>query len=460
MSALRLSALQLSGASHGPGALGLALGVGLCLLVALPLSVGTARAFETKAEHALLIDLGTNTVLFDKAAEVTMPPSSMSKLMTAYMVFERLKQGSLSLDDTFTVSENAWRKGGSASGGSTMFLEPGSTVRVEDLLRGIIIQSGNDACIVVAENLAGDEASFADAMNRRAQELGLKNSHFTNATGLPDPQHYMTAHDLAILAKNIIRDFPEFYRFYGETEFTYNGITQHNRNPLLYKNVGADGLKTGHTSAAGYGLTASAKEGDRRVVMVINGLKSTKERSEEAERLMAWAFRNFENVNLLKGGDPISQAQVWLGEEDTVPLVSANDLIVSLPRAARRDMVVKAVYEGPITAPIQAGDPIATLVIEGPDMERLEYPLVAGKSVEELSMVGRILASMKNALFGLAQDAMPEDLDKAPSAGDGQEAAPAEDLDKAAPTVNGQEAAPTVNGQEAAPAQDSQKPSK
>jgi D-alanyl-D-alanine carboxypeptidase (penicillin-binding protein 5/6) len=406
-----------SPAFRGSDALGQALGLGLGLLVALPLTTGVATAFETKADHALLIDLGTNTVLLDKAAEVSMTPSSMSKLMTAYMVFERLKQGSLSLDDTFTVSENAWRKGGSASGGSTMFLEPGSTVRVEDLLRGIIIQSGNDACIVVAENLAGDEASFADSMNRRAQELGLTGSHFMNATGLPDPQHYMTAHDLAMLAEHIIRDFPEYYRFYGETEFTYNGITQHNRNPLLYKNMGADGLKTGHTSVAGYGLTASAKEGDRRVVMVINGLKSTKERSEEAERLMAWAFRNFEDVNLLTAGEPISKAEVWLGEDDTVPLVSAKDLVVSLPRAARRDMVVKVVYDGPLAAPIKEGDPLATLVLEGPDMQRLEYPLVAGKSVEELSLFGRILTSIKNAVFGMAQDALPEDLDKpAPAA--------------------------------------------
>ncbi|WP_413203713.1 D-alanyl-D-alanine carboxypeptidase family protein [Rhodospirillum sp. A1_3_36] len=400
----------------GWGATGLALGAGLGLVVALPLMTDVAKAFETKADHALLINLGTNTVLFDKAADVSMTPSSMSKLMTAYMVFDRLKQGSLSLDDTFTVSENAWRKGGAASGGSTMFLEPGSTVRVEDLLRGIIIQSGNDACIVVAENLAGDEASFADAMNRRAQELGLTGSHFMNATGLPDPQHYMTAHDLAILAEHIIRDFPEYYRFYGETEFTYNGITQHNRNPLLYKNMGADGLKTGHTSVAGYGLTASAKEGDRRVVMVINGLKSTKERSEEAERLMAWAFRNFEDVNLLKAGEPISNAEVWLGEDDTVPLVSAKDLVVSLPRAARRDMVVRVVYDGPLAAPINAGDPLATLVIEGPDMQRLEYPLVAGKKVEELSLLGRVMASIKNAIFGMAQEALPEDLNKASQA--------------------------------------------
>jgi D-alanyl-D-alanine carboxypeptidase (penicillin-binding protein 5/6) len=389
------------------GARVLALG----LLATTALAPGWAAAFETQARHAYILDLGTNTVLFDKDAEVSMPPSSMSKLMTAYMVFERLKTGSLSLDDTFTVSENAWRKGGAASGGSTMFLEPGSTVRVEDLLRGIIIQSGNDACIVVAENLAGDEATFAEAMNRRAQELGLSSSHFTNATGLPDPDHYMTAKDLALLARHIIKDFPEYYRIYGETEFAYNGITQHNRNPLLYKGMGADGLKTGHTSIAGYGLTASAMEGDRRVVMVINGLESTKARSEEAERLMAWAFRNFENVSLLTAGEPISEAEVWLGEEDKVSLVSPTDLVATLPRSARRDMVVKAVYDGPIAAPIEKGARIATLVIEGPDMERLEYPLVAGETVDDLSLFGRIFASARKAMFGLAEDALPDTTD-------------------------------------------------
>ncbi|MBK1665625.1 D-alanyl-D-alanine carboxypeptidase [Rhodospirillum rubrum] len=370
------------------------------LLTAMP-----AQAFETKARHALVIDLDTDTVLLDKDAEVPMPPSSMSKLMTAYMLFERLKSGSLSLDDAFTVSENAWRKGGAASGGSTMFLNPGAQVKVHDLMRGIIVQSGNDACVVVAENLAGDEASFAAAMNRRAKELGLTNSHFVNATGLPDPDHYMTAHDLVTLAEHIIRDFPEFYEIYGETEFTYNGILQHNRNPLLYMNMGADGLKTGHTNIAGFGLTASAVQDGRRLVMVINGLQSNKERSEEAERLMSWGFRNFETVTLLKAGQPISDAEVWMGEEETVPLVSVNDLKITLPRAARRDMVAKAVFDTPIPAPIHAGDRIATLVLSGPDMAKLEYPLVAGRAVEKLSFFGRILVSARNAVFGTVQPA-------------------------------------------------------
>ncbi len=382
----------------------------LCGALMVVWSAGSAQAFETKARQALLLDYETGTAMLAKDADVQMPPSSMSKLMTAYMVFERLKEGSLSLDDTMTVSENAWRKGGAASGGSTMFLEPGSTATVEQLLKGIIIQSGNDACIVVAENLRGDEASFADAMNRRAEELGMTNSHFVNATGLPDPNHYMTARDLAHLARRIIDDFPEYYRIYSETEFSFNGITQHNRNPLLYKNMGADGLKTGHTSIAGYGLTASAEQAGRRVIMVINGLDSTKERSEEAERLMGWAFRNFENVTLLEAGAPISEAEVWMGDVDTVPLVSTETLKVTLPRTARRDMTVKAVYEGPIPAPIHQGDVIAKLLISGPDMETLEYPLSAARDVEELSLIGRLFAAAKNALFGLAEQAAPDAL--------------------------------------------------
>lgn len=385
---------------------------------------GGAWAFETRARHALVLDAETGTVLLEKAAEEPMPPSSMSKLMTATMVFERLQNGSLSLDDSFTVSENAWRKGGAASGGSTMFLEPGSTVRVEDLLRGIIVQSGNDACIVVAENLAGDEQTFAEHMTRRAPDLGLTNSHFTNATGLPDPNHYMTAQDLATLSLRIIADYPEFYRIYSETEFSYNGITQHNRNPLLYKGMGADGLKTGHTSIAGYGLTASAVQGGRRVVMVLNGLASTQERSEEAERLMAWAFRNFENVTLLEAGEAISEAEVWMGQRETVPLVTPQALHVTLPRAARRDMVVKVVYEGPVPAPLEAGQEIATLVIDAPDMTPLRYPLVAGEAVDRLSMVGRLLAAAKHAVFAFASDILAEAEDspeaEAPAADSGE----------------------------------------
>ncbi|MGB0694068.1 MAG: D-alanyl-D-alanine carboxypeptidase family protein [Rhodospirillaceae bacterium] len=364
--------------------------------------ISAAQAFETKAKHALLVDFDTGTVLLDKDGAVQMPPSSMSKLMTAYMVFERLRAGAIAPEDEFSVSDNAWRKGGAASGGSTMFLEPRTTAKVEDLLRGIIIQSGNDACIVIAENLNGNEAAFAEAMNRQAAELGLDDSNFTNATGLPDPNHFMTARDLAKLARHIIVDFPEYYSLYSETEFAYNGITQHNRNPLLYKSVGADGLKTGHTSIAGYGLTASAKQGDRRLILVINGLESTRARSEEAERLMSWGFRNFQNVELLTQGAVISEAEVWMGDQDLVALSSPESVTVTLPNTAHRDMVVKVVYDGPIQAPITKGQEIARLTVDAPDIEPMSFPLVAAADVDRLNIVGRLAAAAKHALFGLA----------------------------------------------------------
>ncbi|MBB4284736.1 D-alanyl-D-alanine carboxypeptidase family protein [Roseospira goensis] len=383
--------------------------VAVVLVMAAVVVATPARAIETTAREALLVDFDTGTVMLEKDSDTPMPPSSMSKLMTVFMVFEQLKAGRLSLDDTFTVSENAWRTGGAASGGSTMFLEPNTSVRLEDLLRGIIVQSGNDACIVVAEHLAGTEEAFAEAMNRRAREIGLTDSVFRNSTGLPHPEHVMTARDLATLAKRIITDFPEYYPYYSEKEFTYNGITQHNRNPLLYKNIGADGLKTGHTSVAGYGLTASAKRNGRRLILVLNGLDSTRARTEEADRLMSWGFRTFENVEMFKPGATVTEAEVWLGQTAAVPLVLPDGLTVTLPRNARRTMTVMVRYDGPIPAPIARGDEIATLVIEAPDMQPLQFPLQAGTSVERMGMVNRMFAALRHIVLGLAlPDATPE----------------------------------------------------
>ncbi|MBB4265819.1 D-alanyl-D-alanine carboxypeptidase (penicillin-binding protein 5/6) [Roseospira visakhapatnamensis] len=376
-----------------------------------------AQAIETSAREALLLDVGTGTVLLDKNATVPMPPSSMSKLMTTYMVFEQLKAGRLSLDNVFSVSENAWREGGAASGGSTMFLEPNSNVRLEDLLRGIIVQSGNDACIVVAENLAGSEEAFAEAMNRRAAEIGLTDSTFENSTGLPHPDHLMTARDLATLANRIITDFPEYYPYYSEKEFTYNGITQHNRNPLLYKNVGADGLKTGHTSIAGYGLTASAERNGRRLILVLNGLDSTRARTEEAERLISWGFRTFETVTMFKPGDTVTEAEVWMGETETVPLVLPEGLTVTIPRNARRAMTVTARYEGPVPAPVTQGDRVATLVIEAPGMEDMAFPLHAGTNVDRMGLFNRMFTALKYLVLGLA---LPDALNGGGDQADGQ----------------------------------------
>ncbi len=378
---------------------GLALAIPLLVLTLAP---RPAAAIETLAREALLMDITTGAILLDKNADDPMPPASMSKLMTLFMVFERLKEGSLSLEDSFPVSENAWRKGGAKSGSSTMFLEPGSRVKVEDLIRGIIVQSGNDACIVLAEGLASSEKAFAEEMTQRARMLGMKTSTFHNATGWPDPDHHMTARELAILAKHTIQDFPEYYHYYSEKRFTYNGIRQGNRNPLLYRDIGADGLKTGHTEVSGYGLTASAVRGDRRLILVVNGLPSVKDRSRESERLIEWGFREFDNYKLFSANDAVVDADVWLGEEQLVPLVIDKDLVITMPRKARRDMKVAVTYEGPLPAPIAKGDVLAKLVVSAPDMNNIEVPLVAGRDVGQLGLIGRLGAALKYLLWGSA----------------------------------------------------------
>ncbi len=366
----------------------------LSLLVAVPSD--RAQALETKAREAFLIDATTGTVLLEKDADVSMPPASMSKIMTAYMVFHALKEGRISLDDKFPVSEKAWRKGG-----SKMFVEVNSEIAVEDLLRGVIVQSGNDACIVLAEGLAGSEEAFADEMTRVGREIGLTGSTFANSTGWPDPNHRVTARDMATLAQRTIEDFPEYYAFYGETEYTYNNIRQGNRNPLLYKNLGADGLKTGHTEEAGYGLTASAQRDGRRLILVINGLGSVKERSEEATRLIGWGFREFDNYELFKPADVVEQAPVWQGSADLVPLIFPDGLKITLSRKARRNMKVMVKYTSPIPAPIEEGQEVATLVVEtGDGAEPFSYPLKAGAAVERLGPVGRIVSSVKFLLLG------------------------------------------------------------
>ncbi|MBL6946950.1 MAG: D-alanyl-D-alanine carboxypeptidase [Rhodospirillales bacterium] len=376
--------------------------VPILAMAAIIWSPGKATAIETTAANAILLDLTTGAVLFEKNADALMPPASMSKLMTLYMVFSRLKEGSLSLEDSFSVSENAWRKGGAKSGSSTMFLKPNSRVKVEDLLRGIVVQSGNDACIVIAEGLASSETAFAEQMTLQARRIGLENSVFRNSTGWPDPDHVMTARELALLAKYTIVNFPEYYHYYSEKKFTYNGIRQGNRNPLLYKNIGADGLKTGHTQASGYGLTASVMRGDRRLILVVNGLPSVKMRSRESERLLEWGFREFNNYNLFAGGETVADAEVWLGQEKTVPLVVEEDLVIMLPRKARRQMKVMAKFEGPIPAPIAKGDKLATLVVSAPGVDIIEVPLVAGADVGQLGLFGRLGAALKHLLWGAA----------------------------------------------------------
>ena len=357
---------------------------------------------DTLARQMIMVDAANGTVIFEKNSDELMPPSSMSKLMTAYMVFEQLASGKLRMDDVFPVSEKAWRMQG-----SKMFVHVGDRVKVEDLLRGVIIQSGNDACIVLAEGIAGSEERFAEMMNEHAKAIGLMNSSFRNASGWPDPDHMMTARDLSTLAKRIINDFPQYYHFYSEKEFTYGidsvtkkPITQGNRNPLLYKDIGADGLKTGHTEAAGYGLTASVKRGDRRLILVVNGLKSMNERSREAERLMEIAFREYETYKLFSAGTVVDEADVWLGNKAKVPLLLERDIAVTLPRRNRSGMKVVLNYDNNIPAPIAKGTPLAKLSITAPEMQPIEVALVAGDDVGQLGFTGRISAALGHLLWG------------------------------------------------------------
>ncbi len=372
------------------------------LLFAAPVAQAQIGHVDTLARQMLLIDAESGTVIFEKNSDQRMPPSSMSKLMTAYMVFDQLAAGKLRMDDVFPVSEKAWRMQG-----SKMFVHVGDRVRVEDLLRGVIIQSGNDACIVLAEGIAGSEERFAEMMNEKARQIGLTNSVFRNASGWPDPDHMMTARDLAKLSQVIVARFPQYYHFYSEKDFTYGvdpvskrPIKQGNRNPLLYKDIGADGLKTGHTEAAGYGLTASAKRGDRRLILVVNGLSSMNERSRESERLLEIGFREYESYKLFAAGAVVDQADVWLGDSAKVPLVLANSLAVTMARRNRPGMKVTVRYENPVPAPIAKGTPLATLTITAPETAPLEVPLLAGADVQRLGFGGRISAALGHLLWG------------------------------------------------------------
>ena len=354
-------------------------------------------ALETSAKQAILIDINTNSVLFSKNADQAMTPSSMSKIMTIYQLFERLKDGGLSLTDTFRVSEKAWRKRG-----SKMFVGLKSRVKIEDLIRGIIVQSGNDAAIVVAEGISGSEDSFANSLNVTARKLGMLNSYFLNASGWPDPGHETTARDLAILTRATINNFPEFYHYYNEKIFTYNGIKQRNRNPVIYRNIGADGLKTGHTEAGGYGLTASAERNNRRLILVINGLPSKKLRSTESERLLDWGFRKFNNYTLFKRGQTVSKVKIWMGNRGSIPLLIDKDLVLTLNRKARKTMKVKVIMQSPVSAPIKKGSILAKLKIEFPNQDNLELPLISGVSVGQLGLFSRLGKAVEYLLWGEA----------------------------------------------------------
>ncbi len=358
-------------------------------------------AYETKARQAILIDARTGRVLYEKDADTAIPPASMSKLMTMVMVFEGLKAGKLTLEQEFTVSEDAWRRGGARSGGSTMYAELNSRVRLEDLIKGVVVQSANDACIVIAEGLAGTEAAFASQLTERARALGATNATFKNATGLPDPDHKMSVRDLSIMARHIIKEFPEYYRFYSIPEFTWNKITQANRNPLLKDYPGADGMKTGYTREAGYGLVGSATRDGRRLIMVIAGLKSIAERKQEAQSLLDWGFKQFRAVDVYAKGDRIGTARVWGGTERSVDLVTSDSVRISLS-AAEQDLVeVKLAYQGPLMAPVTPGQKVGVVRFVSDGITLAEVPVETAAAVaSNESMWSRALDSIFIMIFG------------------------------------------------------------
>jgi D-alanyl-D-alanine carboxypeptidase (penicillin-binding protein 5/6) len=348
----------------------------------------------TPAQWAIIVDYNTGAELLNKQADVEMPPSSMTKLMTAYIVYSKLKAGTLHMDQMLPVSEAAWR-----TQGSKMFVEINGTIKVEDLIRGMIIQSGNDACIVLAEGIAGSEQQFVELMNAEARRMGLTHTEFRNCTGWPDPAHHMSARDIATLAHNIIHDFPEYYHFDSEKQYTYHGIVQYNRNPLVQRGL-ADGLKTGHTDAGGYGVVASAEHGGRRVIVVLNGMPSKSVRVEESIRMMNWAFATFENVKLFAANDIVENAQVYLGASPSVPLVGGQDLVLTMPRGWRAHAKVAIDYDGPIPAPVMRGDVVGKLTVSGQGVPQKEIPLLAGEDVPRLGVAGRAAAVLAHYVTG------------------------------------------------------------
>ena len=359
------------------------------------LTIIKVHAIDTKADSAIILDVNSNTILFEKNSDMKQGPASMSKLMLTYMVFERLQNNSLSLDQEFIVSKKAWKYGG-----SKMFVKIGDTVSVNDLLKGVIIQSGNDACIVLAEGLSGSEDNMVEEMNDKAIELGLTGSNFTNVTGWPHKDHYMTLRDIAHLSKEIINKFPEYYYLFSVNEFTYNDIRQFNRNKLISID-GYDGLKTGRTTQSGFGIAASSKKNNRRIVSVVNGLNSDKDRINETKKLVNWAFREFITLDLYKAEDTIQLAKVWLGKEPLVPLVLNEDLAITIKKKNLDKYKIKLVYETPVIAPIKKGDKIAELhLIEGDSTKTKD--IYAGKNIDKISKFYRSFSIVNYLLFGVS----------------------------------------------------------
>tara|TARA_A100001234_G_scaffold188134_1_gene173122 strand:+ start:40 stop:1170 length:1131 start_codon:yes stop_codon:yes gene_type:complete len=366
----------------------------LILSISLIFFTFNSNAIESIAKTALLIDLSTGEVLLDKNSEERTYPSSMTKIMTALMAFEKIKDGTLSMDQEFLISKKAWKMGG-----SKMFIEVDKKVKVSDLLLGVVVQSGNDASIAIAEGISGSEETFAIEMNNLAKRIGLTNTNFVNSSGWPNDNHYTTAKDLAKIAEYTLNEHPELYEMYAITEFTYSGIKQDNRNPLLYSFDGADGFKTGHTQAAGYGLVGSAKRGDRRLLLVLNGLETSRSRAQESLRLMDWGFNNFQLVDFYKQGEIVIEASTWLGKQEKVKLSSQQDISISIPKTHLSDMKVEVLVEEPIPTPISINDQVGLVQISYAD-KKLQYPLLASENIEQKGFFSRITSALYYLVLG------------------------------------------------------------
>ena len=369
----------------------------LILIISSIFIFNRALALNTTASQAIIYDYETKTVIFEKNSKELVSPSSMSKIMTIYYLFKKLKDGEIKLTDEFKVSKKAWKKGG-----SKMFVNVGESVKVEDLIRGIIVQSGNDACIVVAEAISGSEELFAEELNLLGQEIGLKNSNFTNSTGWPDPEHLMTVEDLLTLTIRTIEDFPEYYHYYAEKEFTYSNIKQNNRNPLLYSNIESDGLKTGHTSLGGYGIVVSIKQNNRRLILVLNGLKSSKERAKESERLSKIAINQYFNYLISEEDKIIKNLNVWGGKKKYIGAIPNQKIMVTIPKKVKNNLKMVVRYKLPLIAPIYKDKPIAELIVKKNDTNTVlsKFNLYPEEDVEKASFLAKIYYNFKYLIFG------------------------------------------------------------
>ncbi len=370
------------------------------LLVGISNGAARAQLFETSASEAFMIDAETGSILFSKNPDKLIPPASLAKLMTMEVVFNAIKSGRLSLDDTFYVSENAWRTGGASSGGSTMFAELKSEIRLEDLIQGVIVQSANDGCIIIAEGMAGSEENFARLMTERARSLGMEKSVFKNSTGLPAEGQYVTVRELAMLALHIWRTYPEFYKYYSQEDFTWNKIRQRNRNPLLRMDIGADGMKTGYTEESGYAIVGAVNRDNKRLFVAMSGLESERARAEEARKILDWGIRAFEKVELFAAGETVGEASTYGGEKSGIAVAAKGPISILVPITNRDRLIARIVYDGPVVAPIEKGDEVGKLKVWIGDTLSQETPLYAVEDVGKGSLPQRALDAVEELMIG------------------------------------------------------------